>query len=99
VKHCFGTRLRHGVGIGPGKSQLNSRIGWRAAAALAMVAGWLALCGCGSVPVHKQRLVSKPNMLFSDSAVFTYLPKLLVQTEPGAAATGGSQAAGCTSCR
>ena len=57
------------------------------------------LSGCSSVGVHQQRMVSKPNMLFSDSAIFAYHPKLLVQMEPGSAATGGAQAAGCTSCR
>ena len=59
----------------------------------------MVLPGCASVGVHQQRLVSKPNMLFTDAAVFSYGPKLLVQMEPGSAATGGAQAAGCTSCR
>ena len=60
---------------------------------------WLGLSvGC-AVPVHQQRLVSKPSMQFSDSPVFNYQSRLLSQTEPGAAASGGAQAAGCTSCR
>ena len=54
--------------------------------------------GC-AVPVHQQRLVSKPSMQFSDSPVFNYQSRLLAQVEPGAAASGGAQAAGCTSCR
>lgn len=55
--------------------------------------------GCSVVPVHKQRLVSKPGMLFSDSAVFSYQSRIGSQIESGAAASGGAQAAGCTSCR
>lgn len=58
----------------------------------------VALAGC-AVPVHQQRLVSKANMQFSDSPVFNYQSKMLTQIESGAAASGGSQAAGCTSCR
>ena len=56
------------------------------------------LAGC-AVPVHQQRLVSRPNMQFSDSPVFNYQSRTLAQTESGAAASGGAQAAGCTSCR
>ena len=59
----------------------------------------LALATGCSVPVHQQRHVSKPSMLFSDSPVFNYQSRLLSQTEPGAALSGGGQAAGCTSCR
>lgn len=54
--------------------------------------------GC-AVPVHEQRLVSQPNMQFSDSPVFNYQARQLTQIESGAAASGGAQAAGCTSCR
>lgn len=54
--------------------------------------------GC-AVPVHQQRWVSKPSMQFAQSAVFDYQSKLLPQVESGAAASGGAQAAGCTSCR
>jgi hypothetical protein len=55
--------------------------------------------GCGGVPVHQQRLVAKPNMQFSTSAVFAYQSPVLAQIETGAALSGGAQAAGCTSCR
>ena len=55
--------------------------------------------GCSTVGIHEQRLVSKPNMQFSDSAVFDYSSKVLPQVEPGTAASGGAAAAGCTSCR
>ncbi len=58
----------------------------------------LLLSGC-AVPVHQQRLVSQPNMQFSDSPVFSYQARQLTQIESGAAAYGGAQAAGCTSCR
>ena len=58
-----------------------------------------ALAGCARVPVHQQRLVAKPNMLFSDSPVFNYYSRVLTQIETGASASGGAQAAGCTSCR
>jgi hypothetical protein len=60
---------------------------------------WLGLSAGCAVPVHQQRLVSKPSMQFSDSPVFNYQSRLLSQIEPGAAASGGAQAAGCTSCR
>ena len=69
---------------------------------LAALGGWslLLLCpGCTAVGPQQQRLVSKPNMVFSESPVFTYTDKLLPQTEPGSATTGGLQASGCTSCK
>ena len=64
--------------------------------------GWalfaVSLAGC-AVPVHQQRLVSRPSMQFSDAAASSYHSKVLSQIETGAAASGGAQAAGCTSCR
>ena len=60
----------------------------------------ILLSGCSSPPMSQQRLVAKPNMTFSDSAVFTYnSPKLLPQLAPGFAGSGGAQNSGCTSCR
>ena len=38
-------------------------------------------------------------MQFSDASVSGYHSKVLSQIETGAAASGGAQAAGCTSCR
>jgi hypothetical protein len=38
-------------------------------------------------------------MLFSQSGVFVYQNRLIAQIEPGSAASGGGQAAGCTSCK
>lgn len=55
--------------------------------------------GCKAVPVMQQRLVSKPNMVFSDSPVFSYQSQVMTQIEPGSALSGGAQAAGCTACR
>jgi len=55
--------------------------------------------GCKAVPVMEQRLVSKPNMVFSDSPVFAYQSRMLMQIDPGAALSSGAQAAGCTACR
>ena len=72
--------------------------GWLAIVCSTLVAV-VVLNGCTSVGVHQQRLVSKKNMLFSESAIFNYSSKVLTQVESGAAATGGAQAAGCSSCR
>ena len=58
----------------------------------------LVCTGCVSVGPNEQRLVSKPNMVFSESAVFSYENKLLPQLEPGSAVSGG-QTSGCTSCK
>jgi hypothetical protein len=70
----------------------------RIIALFAGIAG-LSTSGCTGVAVHEQRLVSKPNMTFEDSAVFGNRPFLTVQIEPGAAFSGGSQPGGCTSCK
>jgi hypothetical protein len=58
----------------------------------------LICSGCASVGPNEQRLVSKPNMVFSESTVFSYENKLLPQLEPGSAVSG-SQTSGCTSCK
>jgi hypothetical protein len=62
---------------------------------------WLiiAASGCTHVKVTEQRLVSKPNMLFSDSPVFNYQSRFISQIEPGSASDGGSQGTGCTTCQ
>jgi hypothetical protein len=59
----------------------------------------LVCTGCVAVAPNEQRLVSKPNMVFSESAVFGYDNKLLSQMEPGSAFSGGCQSSGCTSCK
>ena len=60
----------------------------------------IALAGCTGPTIREQRLVSKPNMQFSDSPTLTYnSSRLLTQLQTGAATSGGAQNAGCTSCR
>ncbi len=63
----------------------------------------LAVCllaGCSSPAVRQQRLVAKPTMTFSESAVFMYnSSKLFPQVAAGFATSGGGQNSGCTSCR
>jgi len=59
----------------------------------------ILLSGCRAVPVSSQRLVSKPNMIFSDSVTAPGKSRLIVQIEPGSAFSGGAQAAGCASCK
>lgn len=58
----------------------------------------LILAGCAHVPPRQQRLVSKPNMQFSDSAIFSYQDRLLSQFESGSAASVGGQSGDCGSC-
>ena len=59
-----------------------------------------ALLGCSAPSISQQRLVSKPDMTFSDAAAFSYIPsRLFPQLATGTAATGGTQNSGCTSCR
>jgi hypothetical protein len=55
--------------------------------------------GCTQVPAWKQERVSRPGLLFSDSAVLASRSNLIGQIEPGSAVAGGAQAAGCTACR
>jgi len=61
---------------------------------LALVCG-----GCARIPVSQQSRLTKPNMVLADTATFGYSGSLQSQIEPGAAVTGGAQAAGCTSCK
>ena len=77
----------------PPPQSLRRVIAW----GVALVA--MASCGCARVPVAAQRLVSKPNMVFGDSFVFTDARRLVAQVEPGSAFSGGAQAAGCTACK
>lgn len=55
--------------------------------------------GCSAPRVAQQRLVSQPNMTFTESAVWGYDQKLAPQTEQGRGFAGGGSGAGCTSCR
>lgn len=64
---------------------------------VALPLAWLG--GCVQVPVWEQRLVAKPGMIFSESAVLTAQPASLGQIEPGRTGAGGAQPVGCSSCR
>ncbi len=60
----------------------------------------LLMTGCASPAARQMRLVSKPNMTFSDSVAFSYnSSRLLPQLATGFSAAGGPQNSGCTSCR
>ncbi|MBI2927850.1 MAG: hypothetical protein HYY24_19330 [Verrucomicrobia bacterium] len=82
-----------------GSRPLKASLRLRLSALLALLGVVALASGCARVPVAKQRLVSKPNMLFADYGVFTYQTKLLSQTEPGTASSGGAQAAACSACK
>jgi hypothetical protein len=71
----------------------------RISLAAALVAGALASSGCLRVAAWDQRHVSKPGMIFSESAVLAPHPAALGQLEPGRAGAGGAQPVGCSSCR
>lgn len=58
-----------------------------------------SLVGCVNLPVSEHRHLSRPNMVFESQGAFASRPALLGQIEPGAAASAGGQAAGCTVCR
>jgi len=66
---------------------------------VAGAAALVLLSGCASLEVRQQRLVSKPSMQFSKSAVYNYSSKLLPQIQPGLAASGGAQSSTCTICK
>ena len=54
--------------------------------------------GCTHTLLQQQRLVSKPNMQFSGSAIFSYQDRLLSQFESGAASSVGGRSNDCGSC-
>lgn len=69
----------------------------RCSAAL-LIFGALLLAGCVHVAPQQQRLVSKPNMQFSGSAIFSYEDRLLSQFESGSASSVGGRSGDCGSC-
>lgn len=73
----------------------NRAVGW----SLVAVIGAFVVQGCSSPMVRQQRLVSKSNMVFSDSMLFAYGSRIGTQLEPGASVSGGAQNSGCSSCR
>ena len=97
VRIVFGARRREL----PGRAHAAwNQVGRLALLRLMPLAMIIFLAGCSSPAVRQQRLVAKPNMLFSDFATFSYnSPKLLPQLAPGFAGSGGAQNSGCTSCR
>lgn len=76
-----------------------TRLALAVAGRLAGAAGLVLLTGCAPVAMSEQRLVSKPNMQFSTSAVYDYSSRLSPQIQPGLAVSGGARASTCTSCR
>ena len=77
----------------------NSSLAMRRYCLLASLVAALAGAGCTTVGVHEQRLVSKPNMLFSRQAAYSYTSRLMPQIQPGLETSGGAQASTCTSCK
>lgn len=71
----------------------------RAGAILGIALAAQLLTGCAAVPIHEQRLVSKPNLQFSRSSIYFYDARLLLQVQPGRFSNGGAQASTCTLCR
>ena len=63
-----------------------------------LVCSALMAAGCETLKPRQQRLVSKPNMQFSGSLVFSYHDKLLTQIESGSASFTGGQSGNCGSC-
>jgi hypothetical protein len=63
-----------------------------------LVCGALIPAGCVRVTPQQQRLVSKPNMQFSGSAIFNYQDRLLSQFESGSASSVGGRSGDCGSC-
>src|SRR5881296_1182545 len=68
-----------------------------AARTVLVAAVTLSLTGCATVGIEHQRLVSKPNMQFSEVRAFGEPTRLASQLEPGRVVTGGAQASVCTS--
>jgi hypothetical protein len=57
----------------------------------------LLATGC-QVPIHEQRLVSKPGMQFSRNPAVSYSSRIVPQILPGLEA-GAEQASVCTICK
>ena len=93
-----GSTVHQGQGACSSPDQ-NSRNRGRLVMGWAGAAIFLWTAGCRSVPIGEQGRLSKPNMIFADTAVFGYDSALVTQVEPGAASNGGAKAAGCNSCK
>lgn len=68
--------------------------------AVLLVCSALLITGCTHVTPQQQRLVSKPNMQFYRSTMFSYESRLLSQVETSLASAAGSPSSGgaCSSC-
>ncbi len=66
--------------------------------AVILVCSILFISGCVSMTKKDLRLVSKANMQFNGSAIFSYQDKLLTQIESSSAAFTGGQSGDCGSC-
>jgi hypothetical protein len=61
--------------------------------------GLLLLVGCQAIPVHRQAVLSQPNLQFSESSAFAYGTRTTANLEPGTEARGGAAASGCSACQ
>jgi len=59
----------------------------------------LACASCTAVPAFRQQRLAKANMVFDDTNAFAFSTRLLPQSEPGSASSGGAQGGGCTACK
>lgn len=75
-----------------------SGIGHRLAIAM-LAMPILAMVSCVAVPASQQQRLSKANMVFDDTNAFAMSTRLLPQSEPGSASSGGAQGGGCTACK
>lgn len=66
---------------------------------MAVAAISLFVGACVKIPASRQQLLAKPNMVFDDTNSFAYSSRLLPQSEPGTAVSGGAPGGGCTACR
>ncbi len=84
--------------------QIETRTGnqcWGCHCLLALlVCGALIMAGCAHVTPQQQRLVSKPNMQFYRSTMFSSENRLLSQVESSLASSAGGPSSGgsCSSC-
>ncbi len=65
---------------------------------VSLICGILFMGGCVSMTKKDLRLVSKPNMQFNGTAIFSYQDKLLTQFESSSASFTGGQSGDCGSC-
>jgi hypothetical protein len=59
----------------------------------------MLLAGCATRRMQDELLVTRPNMQFSRTVIYSYTSKIMPQIQPGLAVSGGAQASSCTMCR